>query len=72
MKKAKPIALGFAVLILIIVVFQNTQDATVSVLLVKVTMPLALLLALILSGGFVCGIATAMVMGRKDAGPPKV
>ncbi len=71
MNKVKIIALGLIVLLLLIVVFQNTQETTVTLLLARVTMPLAMLLTIILAGGFVSGLATALVLRSTRNTPPK-
>lgn len=71
MHRFKVVVLAVIALISIVVILQNTQDATVRLLVVRVTMPLALLLALMLAGGFVAGLAAALMMGRKGSRPTK-
>lgn len=69
MSKAKVIALAIALILLLAVVVQNSQTTTVSLLFIRVSMPLAFLLAIMVAGGFVCGLITALLIGRTHSGP---
>lgn len=65
MTRAKLIALAVLIVLLLIVVFQNTAETTVRLLVVKVTMPLSLLLGAVLAGGVVCGILGSLRLSAK-------
>jgi len=65
MAKAKPLALAALIVLLLIVVFQNTAETTVRLLVVKTTMPLSLLLGAVLAGGVVCGILGSLRLSAK-------
>ena len=58
MKKTKNIITLVISLLILIIVLQNTQSVETELLFMKVTMPRALLLFIILLVGFVVGIVT--------------
>lgn len=62
MSKAKVIALAVAILVLLVIVLRNSQSVTVSLLFVNSTMPLAFLLAVMLTGGFASGLLAAVLL----------
>ncbi|MGD9690332.1 MAG: lipopolysaccharide assembly protein LapA domain-containing protein [Phycisphaerales bacterium] len=55
------IILTLLIVALLTLVLQNAHEVTVRLLVVRVTMPLALLLAIVLLGGFVCGLTGALI-----------
>lgn len=70
MKRTRIIALAVGVALLLTIVLQNTADATFRLLVVRITMPLALMLTVMLGAGFALGLLSALWVFRKgDARP---
>lgn len=70
MQRIRVVILAVAVILLVVIVMQNTEDATVRLLGFKATMPLAMLLGVILAGGFICGLVAALLAtGKKRTSP---
>jgi len=67
MNRAKIAVVSLSIMVLLVVVLQNTQETTVRLLFAQASMPLAFLLGLMLVGGFVCGLVAALVLGRRSA-----
>jgi uncharacterized integral membrane protein len=65
MKNAKIILIALACILMLVIVFQNTAPVETKLLFVTVTMPRAVLLAVLGGMGFVAGLLTAASMGRK-------
>lgn len=65
MNRLKLLAAVAVAVLLLVIVAQNTQGTTVRLLMLKVSMPLAMLLGVLLLGGFVCGLLAAMVWGAR-------
>ena len=69
--KLKIVGIAVLVLIVLIVVLQNTQNVDTTLLFVTVTMPNAALLFGTLIIGFAIGVLTAgRIMSRAKRGPP--
>jgi len=68
MKSIKNFAAATLLILLIIVVFQNSETVETKLLFATLTMPRALLLFIALSVGVVVGL----IMGAKLAKPPKI
>jgi lipopolysaccharide assembly protein A len=67
MKKLKLIAALVAVLLILIVILQNTQPVETAFLFYKVTMPNAALIGLALLAGMAAGILIALALsGKKE------
>lgn len=67
MKKLKLITALVAVLLVLIVILQNTQPVETSFLFYKVTMPNAALIGLVLLAGMAAGILLALALsGKKE------
>lgn len=60
--------LALAAVLLLIIVFENTSEATFKILVLKVTMPLALLLGVMMFSGMAIGWLSALWIFRKS--PP--
>jgi uncharacterized integral membrane protein len=65
MKKIKTIVIALVLLLVLIIVLQNTQSVETKLLFAKVTMPRAFLLMLTFLFGFVAGLLTTLSFGRK-------
>ena len=63
--------LAVAAILLLIIVVENTQEATFKLLWLKVTMPLALLLGVLLFSGMAVGWLSALWIFRKTPPSPK-
>ena len=63
--KLKLIMLVAAVILAVIFIWQNRQDATATFLFAKLTMPMAVFLMISLAIGFVMGIGATALMARK-------
>lgn len=70
MKQTRIIALAVGVAVLLTIVLQNTADATFRLFVVKITMPLALMLAVMLGAGFALGLVSALWVFRKTDAKP--
>ena len=66
MKKFKLIVAAIAVLMVVIVILQNTENVQTEILFLDMTMPQALLLFVAMSIGFVGGLIAAMTVLKKD------
>lgn len=60
MKRIKLIGIGVLVLLIIIVVFQNTERVDTKLLFFTITMPRALLLAATAAIGFIVGLMSSL------------
>lgn len=70
MKQTRIIVLAVGVAVLLTIVLQNTADATFRLFVVKITMPLALMLAVMLGAGFALGLVSALWFFRKTDAKP--
>ena len=61
------IAIGILVLLIVVVVLQNTDTVDTKLLFVTVTMPRALLLVTTTLIGFALGVLVSFLLGRKKA-----
>lgn len=68
MAKLRIAGLALAAILLLVVVFENTAEATFKLLWLKVTMPLALLLGVLLLSGMAIGWFSALWIFRRT--PP--
>jgi Na+/serine symporter len=71
MARLRIAGLALAAILLLIIVFENTAEATFKILILKVTMPLALLLGVMLFSGMAIGWLSALWVFRKNPPPPK-
>jgi putative membrane protein len=65
MKKAKQITALVLAVIIIVVVFQNTEAVQTKVLWATVTMPRALLLFMTLAVGIIIGVLLSLIFAKK-------
>ena len=70
-KKIKLIASAVVVILLGIVIFQNFEPITVAILLVKITMPMAVMLLLTFAIGLLAGWALSLTRSNKNTGSAK-
>lgn len=70
MAKLKASLLAIISTLLLIIIFQNTTEATVRLLFVKVTMPLALLLGIMILCGTIIGWLTSLWIFRQGPSKP--
>lgn len=61
MSRAKLIAIGVVVALVLVIVFQNMQSVETRLLFVSVTMPRALLLLIVFALGFLAGLIARVV-----------
>jgi uncharacterized integral membrane protein len=65
MKKIKTIAIAVVLLLVLIVILQNTESVETKLLFVKITMPRAFLLMLTFLFGFIAGLLATIRLGSK-------
>jgi uncharacterized integral membrane protein len=65
MAKFKTIVIALVVLLVLVLILQNTQSVETKFLFAKVTMPRAFLLMLTFLFGFVAGLMATLSFGRK-------
>ena len=65
MKTLKPVLVAFLLVLVIVVVFQNTDTVETKLLFTTIAMPSALLLLLTLLVGVVFGIVLGVTMPRR-------
>ncbi len=65
MKKFKIIVISVVLLLVLIVILQNTQSVETKLLFAKITMPRAFLLMLTFVFGFIAGLLTTLRLGSK-------
>jgi uncharacterized integral membrane protein len=65
MKKFKIITIAVVLLLVLIVILQNTQSVETRLLFVKITMPRAFLLMLTFLFGFIAGLLATLRLGPK-------
>ncbi|MFT5423694.1 MAG: putative integral membrane protein [Phycisphaerales bacterium] len=68
MKKFKLIVAAIAVILVIIVILQNTESVQTQILFLDMQMPQALLLFVAMALGFIGGLIAAMTVLKKDKG----
>ena len=61
MSRAKLIAIGVVVALVLVIVFQNLQSVETRLLFASVTMPRALLLLIVFALGFLAGLIARVV-----------
>ncbi|MEO0482646.1 MAG: lipopolysaccharide assembly protein LapA domain-containing protein [Planctomycetota bacterium] len=69
MSRAKLIAIGVVVALVLVIVFQNMQSVETRLLFVSVTMPRALLLLVVFALGFLTGLIARVVRKTEPKTP---
>ena len=67
-KKIKLIASAIVIILLGIIIFQNFESITITILLAKITMPVAVLLLLTFGIGMVAGWLVSLLRSNKNKG----
>ena len=67
MKHSKLIFMGILAILLIIIIFQNTETVNTTILFMSIAMPRFILLFLVLLMGFAAGVIVTLTLNRNKS-----
>lgn len=67
MKHSKLILMGILAILLIIIIFQNTETVNTTILFMSIAMPRFILLFLVLLMGFAAGVIVTLTLNRNKS-----